>query len=147
MSSINSTATRVRWRALWVRPSFNVVYQSRFATNRRSLSFVTSGARMHYPGVWALLKDSSIVGVSANNPDRFGPRGALFLRSASSKGAVSADVSMPHLLDRDPVNSGVFLATAFLHPSGTSSAFRSMMDHRLLSITAWSTSCRIRALC
>jgi hypothetical protein len=112
------TATRIRWRALWVRPSFNVVYQSRFATNRRSLSFVTSGGSDgNYPGVWALLKDSSIVGVSANNPDRFGPCGAVIpavgqQQRGGQRGCIDATPFGP----KDPVNSGVFLADGYSTP-------------------------------
>ncbi len=120
------TATRVRWRALWVRPSFNVVYQSRFATNRRSLSFVTSGGSDgNYPGVWALLKDSSIVGVSANNPDRFGPCGAIIpsvgqQQRGGQRGCIDATPFGP----KDPVNSGVFLADGFPTPQWNQFGFQ-----------------------
>ncbi len=112
------TATRIRWRALWVRPSFNVVYQSRFATNRRSLSFVTSGGSDgNYPGVWALLKDSTIVGVSANNIDRFGPCGAIIpptgqQERGGQRGCIDATPFGP----TDPVNSGVYLADGYSTP-------------------------------
>jgi len=112
------TATRIRWRALWVRPSFNVVYQSRFATNRRSLSFVTSGgADGNYPGLWALLKDSSIVGVSENNPDRFGPCGAIIppvgqQQRGGQRGCIDATPFGPG----DIQDSGVFLSDGYSTP-------------------------------
>ncbi len=112
------TATRVRWRALWVRPSFNVLYQSRFATNRRSLSFVTSGgADGNYPGLWALLKDSSMVGVSANNVDRFGPCGAVIPPlGQQQRGGQRGCIDATPFGAEDPVVTGVFLADGYPTP-------------------------------
>ena len=112
------TATRIRWRALWVRPSFNVVYQSRFATNRRSLSFVTSGgADGNYPNLWALLKDSAMVGVSDNNPDRFGPCGAVIPAvGQQQRGGQRGCIDATPFGSGDPVNTGVFLADGYPTP-------------------------------
>lgn len=68
------TATRNRFRGVWLRPTWFVVDHGRFATNRENVSLVTSGGiDGNAPGVWALLADSVIVGVSKNNVDRWGP--------------------------------------------------------------------------
>ena len=68
------TATRIRNRGVWVRPVWYSVENSRFATNRDSVTLVTSGGvDGNAPGVWALLKDSVLVGLSTNNVDRWGP--------------------------------------------------------------------------
>ena len=67
------TATRNRFRGVWVRPNWNVVTNSRFATNFQSVSLVSSGGTEGTaPGAWAMLSDSVLVGMSANNPGRFG---------------------------------------------------------------------------
>ncbi|MEO8605492.1 MAG: G8 domain-containing protein [bacterium] len=68
------TATRNRFRGVWMRPTWFVVQDGRFATNRENVSLVTSGGiDGNAPGVWALLTDSVIAGISKNNFDRFGP--------------------------------------------------------------------------
>ena len=68
------TATRNRFRGIWLRPSFYTVKDARLATNRDSISLVTSGGPDgNYPGIYSLLQDSVVVGVSANNVDRWGP--------------------------------------------------------------------------
>jgi len=68
------TATRIRNRGVWMRPAWIAVENSRFATNRDSVSLVSSGGLDgNTPGVWALLKDSVLVGLSTNNVDRWGP--------------------------------------------------------------------------
>ena len=68
------TATRNRFRGVWLRPTWFVVKDGRFATNRENVSLVTSGGiDGNAPGVWALLEDSVIAGVSQNNVERFGP--------------------------------------------------------------------------
>ena len=68
------TATRNRFRGVWLRPTWFVLSQGRFATNRESVSLVTSGGLDgNAPGVWLLLEDSVLAGVSRNNVDRFGP--------------------------------------------------------------------------
>ena len=68
------TATRIRNRGVWMRPMWNSVEHGRFATNRDAVSLVSSGGNDgNGPGVWALLKDSVLVGVSANNVERWGP--------------------------------------------------------------------------
>ena len=46
----------------------------RLATNRERISLVTAGGTDGLiAGVWSLLKDSVMVGLSENNVDRFGP--------------------------------------------------------------------------
>ncbi|MEO8839738.1 MAG: hypothetical protein ABI351_13635, partial [Herbaspirillum sp.] len=68
------TATRIRNRGAWIRPTWNVFENGRFATNRDSATLVSSGGPDgNAPGVWALLQDSVLVGVSNNNVDRWGP--------------------------------------------------------------------------
>jgi hypothetical protein len=68
------TATRNRDRGVWLRPVFYVLKNGRFATNRDSVTLVSSGGlEGNYPGVWALLTDSVLVGLSQNNVDRWGP--------------------------------------------------------------------------
>jgi hypothetical protein len=71
------TATRNRDRGVWVRPFWNVVTNSAFATNRDSVTLLTAGGvDGTAPGGWDLLENSVVVGISANNVDRWGPRGA-----------------------------------------------------------------------
>lgn len=68
------TATRNRNRGVWMRPMWTVVENSRFATNRDSVTLVSSGGNDgNAPGVWAMLKDSVLAGISTNNVDRWGP--------------------------------------------------------------------------
>ncbi len=68
------TATRNRARALWMRPTWIAFTNARVATNRINITIVTSGGLDgNAPGVWGLLKDSVLVGLSTNNVDRFGP--------------------------------------------------------------------------
>ncbi|HSQ00496.1 MAG TPA: G8 domain-containing protein, partial [Candidatus Dormibacteraeota bacterium] len=68
------TATRNRFRGVWLRPTWFVVQDGRFATSRENVSLVTSGGiDGNAPGVWAMLQDSVLAGVSKNNFDRFGP--------------------------------------------------------------------------
>jgi len=68
------TATRNRNRGIWIRPNWNVVEQGRFATNRDSATLVSSGGPDgNAPGVWALMQDSVLLGISNNNVDRWGP--------------------------------------------------------------------------
>jgi G8 domain len=68
------TATRNRFRGVWFRIPWVAVTDGRFATNRESVSLVTSGGiDGNGPGSWGMLKDSVLAGISANNVDRFGP--------------------------------------------------------------------------
>ena len=68
------TASRNRNRGIWVRASWYAIRQARLATNRDSVSLVSSGgSEGSPPGEWSLLKDAIIVGISANNPLHFGP--------------------------------------------------------------------------
>ncbi len=68
------TATRNRYFGTWMRPNFFVVNNSRFATNRESISLVSGGGPESSPaGEWGLLENSVMIGESQNNPSRFGP--------------------------------------------------------------------------
>lgn len=68
------TATRNRNRGIWVRASWYAILDARLATNRDGVSLVSSGGTEGSPpGEWGLLKDAIIVGMSANNPLRWGP--------------------------------------------------------------------------
>ena len=68
------TATRIRNRGVWMRPVWSVIEAGRFATSRDAVSLVSSGGLDgNAPGVWAMLKESVLVGVSTNNVDRWGP--------------------------------------------------------------------------
>lgn len=68
------TASRNRNRGIWLRPNWYHVSNARLATNRDSISLVSAGgSEGSPPGEWSLLTDSVIVGVSNNNPERFGP--------------------------------------------------------------------------
>jgi hypothetical protein len=68
------TATRNRDRGVWLRPAWFTVTNARLATNRHNISLVTSGGLDgNQPGVWGLLADSVMLGLSQNNVDRFGP--------------------------------------------------------------------------
>ena len=68
------TASRNRNRGIWLRPNWYHVSNARLATNRDSVSLVSAGgSEGSPPGEWSLLTDSVIVGVSSNNPERFGP--------------------------------------------------------------------------
>ena len=68
------TATRNRFRGLWLRGTWFVLKNGRFATNRDNISLLTSGGiDGNAPGAWNLLSDSVIIGLSQNNVDRWGP--------------------------------------------------------------------------
>ncbi len=68
------TATRNRFRGVWLRPEWFVIKNGRFAENRESVTLVTSGGLDgNAPGVWELLEDSVLVGESQNNVERWGP--------------------------------------------------------------------------
>ncbi len=70
----NVTASRNRNRGIWLRPNWYHVSNARLATNRDSVSLVSAGgSEGSPPGEWSLLSDAVIVGVSNNNPERFGP--------------------------------------------------------------------------
>ena len=92
------TATRNRNRGIWVRPNFYVVDGARLATNRDSLSVVSSGGTEGSPpGEWSVVSNSIFAGVSANNPGRFGPC------PYQSQGAISGGGSTEGCLDEDQV--------------------------------------------
>jgi hypothetical protein len=68
------TATRNRQLGAWVRPGFYVFDNARFAGNREALSIVSGGGSEGViPGGWGLVENSVFVGISQNNPDRWGP--------------------------------------------------------------------------
>lgn len=68
------TATRIRNRAIWLRPLWFAFENARVATSREGVSLVTSGgADGNAPGVWGLLKYGVVIGLSTNNVDRWGP--------------------------------------------------------------------------
>ncbi|MGA7964737.1 MAG: hypothetical protein WCB49_02365 [Gammaproteobacteria bacterium] len=68
------TATHNRFRAVWLRPTWFVIKDGHFADNNRSVTLVTSGGiEGNAPGVWELLEDSVLVGLSRNNIGRWGP--------------------------------------------------------------------------
>ncbi|MBV8073686.1 MAG: G8 domain-containing protein [Acidobacteriaceae bacterium] len=76
----NVTMSRMRDRAIWLRPTFFFVNNARIGTSRDGATLLTSGGvDGNYPGAWGLLKHSTIVGVSTNNVDRWGPCGAKVL--------------------------------------------------------------------
>ena len=68
------TGTRNRFKAIWVRPNWNHVDGARLATNYEGASLVSSGGTEgSAPGVWSMLSNSVLAGMSTNNPNRFGP--------------------------------------------------------------------------
>jgi len=68
------TATRNRFRGLWLRSAWIAVENGHFATNRDNVTLLTSGGiDGNAPGAWNLVQDSVVVGLSMNNPGRFGP--------------------------------------------------------------------------
>ncbi|MGH8426448.1 MAG: G8 domain-containing protein [Gammaproteobacteria bacterium] len=68
------TATRNRFRGVWLRPVWFAIKDGHFASNRENVSMVTSGGLDgNAPGVWDLLENSVVVGYSQNNVGRWGP--------------------------------------------------------------------------
>lgn len=68
------TATRNRNRGIWVRASWYDLERAHLATNRDGVSLVSSGGTEGSPpGEWSRLNDAIVVGISTNNPNRFGP--------------------------------------------------------------------------
>ncbi len=93
------TATRNRNRGIWIRPTWNVIEHGRFATNRDSATLVSSGGPDgNAPGVWALMQDSVLVGVSANNVDRWGP--CPTLTDGENSGCVDYNPKANELADK-----------------------------------------------
>ncbi len=109
------TATRNRFRGVWLRPVWFVIKNGRFASNRENVSLVTSGGiDGNAPGVWDLLEDSTIVGFSRNNVERWGPcpqGNALGLYTGAHLGCI--DHTPP---DGTP-NSGSELGQGYTPPS------------------------------
>jgi hypothetical protein len=68
------TATRNRNRGIWVRASWYDIEGARLAMNRDGVSLVSSGGTEGSPpGEWSRLNHAIAVGISTNNPNRFGP--------------------------------------------------------------------------
>jgi len=68
------TATRNRQLGSWVRPAFYAFDNARFSGNREGLSIVSGGGTEGViPGGWGVVLNSVFVGISQNNPDRWGP--------------------------------------------------------------------------
>ena len=68
------TATRNRNRGIWVRASWYNIERPHLAMNRDGISVVSSGGTEGSPpGEWGLVNDAIVVGISTNNPNRFGP--------------------------------------------------------------------------
>ncbi|MGD0074116.1 MAG: G8 domain-containing protein [Candidatus Binataceae bacterium] len=75
--------SRMRDRAIWLRPTFFYVNDARVASSRDGVTLLTSGGvDGNYPGAWGLLSNSTIVGMTTNNVDRWGPCGAKILNNA-----------------------------------------------------------------
>jgi hypothetical protein len=90
------TATRNRNRGVWVRPAWYHIVNARLAGNRDGASIVTGGgAEGIAPGVWGLISDSVIVGISRNNPDRFGPSECF--NTAPPSGQEGGCITEPYL--------------------------------------------------
>jgi hypothetical protein len=99
------TATRNRNRGVWVRPGWYHVLNARLAGNRDGISMVTGGgAEGIAPGVWGLTSDSVIVGISQNNPDRFGPSECF--NAAPPSGQEGGCITEPYLPTIPFANNG-----------------------------------------
>ena len=95
------TATRIRNRGVWMRPTWFVFEHARVATSREGVSLLTSGGvEGNSPGVWGLLKNSVIVGVSMNNVDRWGPCAANMLASGLQES--------PGCVDWNPLSTTIY---------------------------------------
>jgi hypothetical protein len=92
---------RNRDRGFWLRPVWYVLQNSRLATNRDDVTLVSSGGNEgNAPGVWSLLKDSVLVGLSRNNVDRFGPCPSLTPGSSNNFGCVDLNPKANDELER-----------------------------------------------
>ena len=112
------TMTRMRDRAIWLRPTFFFVKDARVASSRDGVTLLTSGGvDGNYPGAWGLLKHSTIVGVSTNNVDRWGPCGAVVRSSAGQiiRGGMAGciDQTVPA---NGLASGGEFLERGYLTP-------------------------------
>jgi hypothetical protein len=120
------TLSRIRYRGVWLRPVFYYLKDARLATNERSISFVTSGgADGNYPGVWSLLGHSTMVGISQNNVDRFGPCGSkVFVKGTWVRGAMKGciDLTAP---ESGVANGGEFLEQGYPDPNRNMFGFMS----------------------
>ena len=68
------TATRNRYRGVWLRPSWFALDHAHLASNMLDVTLVTSGGLDgNYPGVWELLENSVVAGITENNVERWGP--------------------------------------------------------------------------
>jgi len=83
------TATRIRDRGIWVRPGWTVLKNARFATNKASVILVSAGGLDGVsPGIWTLLTQTVLVGMSENNVDRWGPCKELYPNTSKGLGCV-----------------------------------------------------------
>ena len=109
------TATRNRFRGVWLRPVWFVIKNGRFASNRENVSLVTSGGiDGNAPGVWDLLEDSTIIGFSRNNVERWGPcpqGGALGPNTGAHLGCID------HTPPNGTPHSGSELGQGYTPPS------------------------------
>jgi hypothetical protein len=91
------TSFRNRNRGFWLRPVWYVLKNSHLATNRDSVTLVSSGGNDgNAPGVWSLLEDSVLVGLSLNNVDRWGP---CATNAAQTSGCVDVNPQANDQLD------------------------------------------------
>lgn len=98
------TLSRIRDRGVWVRPTFFLVDNARVATTRDGVSLVTSGGvDGNYPGVWGLLTHSTVVGISQNNVDRWGPCPA---KTATKGGQTTGGAEWGCIDQTNPHNEG-----------------------------------------
>lgn len=122
------TLSRIRYRGVWLRPSFFYLKDARLATNRRSISFVTSGgADGNYPGVWSLLGHSTMVGVSTNNVDRFGPCGSRVIVNGIGqvRGAQWGCIDQTVPIKGQPATGGEFTENGYPVPDNNMFGFMS----------------------
>ena len=122
------TLSRIRYRGVWLRPSFFYLKDARLSTNRRGISFVTSGgADGNYPGVWSLLGHSTMVGISTNNVDRFGPCGSRVIVNGVGqvRGAQWGCIDQTVPIKGQPANGGEFTENGYPVPDNNMFGFMS----------------------
>ncbi|MGH8160821.1 MAG: hypothetical protein ACRESR_01465, partial [Gammaproteobacteria bacterium] len=119
------TATHDRWRALWLRgtATWFVVKDAHLADDNRGASLVTSGGvDGNGPGIWQLLQDSVLVGMSEDNVGRWGPcpkLNALGVNTGFDYGCI--DYSHP---TSGPAHSGEVLGKGYPGPDRNSYGFQ-----------------------
>jgi hypothetical protein len=84
------TVTRNRRRGIWVRPSWNNIYNARIATNKQGATLVSSGsADGSPPGIWGAITDSLFVGRTNNQSEPFGDFGCDTYNVCTNEGGAS----------------------------------------------------------